>query len=116
MFALTCVKAQNALPSRLGNTVQRNVKTAREVVVFPLLRGGDPARSCWWHITEITMEHVHPSPIWVKQMAELQLAKECEAEIRKRLKALAAKQKREADIWKTLAEVADSLQTEVGQP
>src|ERR1017187_6298856 len=45
--------------------------------------GGDPARSCWWHITEITLDHLRPSPEWIKQGEELQLAKECEAEIRK---------------------------------
>jgi hypothetical protein len=49
--------------------------------------GGDPARSCWWHITEITLDHLRPSPAWKKQMADLHLAKECEAEIKKRLKA-----------------------------
>jgi hypothetical protein len=49
---------------------------------------GDPARSCWWHITEITLDHLRPSPAWKKQMADLQLAKDCEAEIRKGLRKL----------------------------
>jgi hypothetical protein len=87
-----------------------------EVQTSWLKAGGDPAWSCWWHITEITMDHLRPSPVWIKQMAELQLAKDCEAEIRKRLKALEAKKKREAEMLKMLAEVADSLKTEGGQP
>ena len=76
----------------------------------------DPARSCWWHITEITMDHLRPSPAWVRQMAELQLAKDCEAEIRKALRTLAAKKKQQAEMLKMLAEVADSLKNEGGQP
>jgi len=88
----------------------------REVQTTWLNAGGDPARSCWWHITEITMDHLRPSPALVKQMAELQLAKECEAEIRKGLKALAAKRKKQAEMLKMLAEVADSLKTEGGKP
>jgi hypothetical protein len=88
----------------------------REVQTTWLNAGGDPAQSCWWHITEITMDHLRPSPAWVKQMAELQLAKECEAEIRKGLKALAAKRKKQAEMMKMLAEVADSLKTKEGQP
>jgi hypothetical protein len=50
--------------------------------------GGDAARSCWWHITEITLDHLRPSPEWKRQSDELQLAKDCEAEIRKGLKKL----------------------------
>ena len=37
----------------------------REVQTTWLNAGGDPARSCWWHITEITMDHLRPSPAWV---------------------------------------------------
>ena len=48
--------------------------------------GGDPAQECWWDITEITLDHLRPSPAWQKQMADLQLAKESEAEIRRRLR------------------------------
>lgn len=36
--------------------------------------------------TEITLDHLRPSPKWEKQMADLQLAKEVEAVIRKWLK------------------------------
>lgn len=61
--------------------------------------GGNPACSCWWHITEITLDHLRPSPEWKKQMDELQLAKECEAEIRKGLRKLKrAKQQKEMQL------------------
>jgi hypothetical protein len=72
--------------------------------------GGDPARSCWWHVTEITLDHLRPSPAWIKQMAELKLAKECEAEIRKGLKKLADKRQAQAEQEQMLNEVADSFQ------
>jgi hypothetical protein len=49
--------------------------------------GGNPAHECWWDITEVTLDHLRPSLQWQKQMAELQLAKECEAEIQRRLKS-----------------------------
>ena len=44
--------------------------------------GGNPAQECWWDVTEITLDHLCPSPEWLKQMAELQLAKEVEAAIK----------------------------------
>jgi hypothetical protein len=45
-------------------------------LLFALLSaGGDPVRSCWWHDTEITLDHLRASPAWQKQMAELQLAR-----------------------------------------
>jgi hypothetical protein len=88
----------------------------REVRTRWMEAGGDPARDCWWHITEITMDHLRPSPAWKKQMAELQLAKECEAEIRKRLRALEQKKRDEAEQRRILAEVADSFQASGGQP
>lgn len=72
--------------------------------------GGDPARSCWWHVTEITLDHLRPSPEWIKQGEELQLAKECEAEIRRRLRALAEKNRRQAEDQQRLNEVADLFQ------
>lgn len=88
----------------------------REVQTSWLKAGGNLARSCWWHITEITMDHLRPSPAWVKQMDELQLAKECEFEIHKGLKALAATRKKQAEMLKMVAEVADSLKPKGGQP
>jgi hypothetical protein len=55
--------------------------------------GGDPARDCWWDITEITLDHLRPSPEWTRQMNELQLAKEVEAEIKRRLRAREAQER-----------------------
>jgi len=49
--------------------------------------GGHPAHECWWDITEITLDHLRPSPEWQKQMTELQTAKDAEAESKRRLKA-----------------------------
>jgi hypothetical protein len=63
-----------------------------KVEVRWLAGGGNPARSCWCHVTEITLDHLRPSPKWKKQGHELQLAKDCEAEILKGLRKL-AKQK-----------------------
>jgi hypothetical protein len=74
--------------------------------------GGNPARSCWWHITEITLDHLRPSPEWKKQMYELQLAKDCESEIRKRLKLLNRRKSEKAEQRRLLNEVADLFQTE----
>jgi len=77
-----------------------------------LVGGGDPARSCWWHVTEITLDHLRPSPEWIKQGQELKLAKECEAEIRRRLRALEETNRDKAEQRRILAEVADSFQSE----
>lgn len=70
-----------------------------------LSSGGDPARSCWWHITEITLDHLRPSPEWIKQGEDLQLAKDCEAEIRKRLRLLAKKKLEQAEQQRIFDEV-----------
>ena len=80
--------------------------------------GGDPARSCWWHVTEITLDHLRPSPEWIKQGEELQLAKECEAEIRQRLKVQTKKKRELAAQQQILSEVADLIQAAAngGQP
>ena len=43
--------------------------------------GYNPLDDCWWHITEMTLDYFRPSPIWQKQMRELQMAKECEEAI-----------------------------------
>src|SRR4029077_13184561 len=78
--------------------------------------GGDPSRSCWWHVTKITADHLRPSPAWKKQMAELELAKECEAEIRKRLKLLAKKKREQIEQQKIFDEVAAIGKTEESEP
>ena len=75
--------------------------------------GGELARSCWWHVTEITLDHLRPSPAWKKQMADLQLAKEAEAEIRRGLKVLEKKKREQAEQRELLAEVADEFRAEL---
>jgi hypothetical protein len=67
--------------------------------------GGDPARKFWWHVTEITLDHLRPSPQWKRAMEELQLAKECEAATRRGLKELADRRKAEAEKQRMLREV-----------
>jgi hypothetical protein len=86
------------------NTAMQKVieKHNFNVKVRWLTGGGDPARSCWWHVTEITLDHLRSSPEWKKQMAELQLVKEAETEIRRRLNVLEEKKR-------LLAEVAESF-------
>ena len=78
-----------------------------KVQVSWLSGGGDPARSCWWHITEITLDHLRPSPEWIKQGEDLQLVKDCEAEIRKRLKELAKAKQAQAERQRMFDEVAN---------
>ncbi|HXI71522.1 MAG TPA: hypothetical protein VNN22_14300 [Verrucomicrobiae bacterium] len=38
-----------------------------KVEVRWLSGGGDPACSCWWHITDISLDHVRPSPEWIRR-------------------------------------------------
>ena len=71
--------------------------------------GGDPARSCWWHITEITLDHLRQSPTCEKQMADLKMAKGAEAAIRKGLKALAKRKQEKAERLRLLQECAAEL-------
>jgi hypothetical protein len=78
-----------------------------QVQIRWLSGGGDPARCCWWHVTELTLDHLRPSPAWIKQGEELQLAKECESEIRRRLRQLDEKQREAARQREMLREVAD---------
>ena len=87
-----------------------------EVQTRWLKTGRDPSRSCWWHVTEITADHLRPSPEWIKQMAELELAKECEAEIRKGLRLLQKKKQAQAEQQKIFDEVAATWKTGKGQP
>src|SRR5665213_1956830 len=56
--------------------------------------GGDPARKFCWHVTEITLDHLWPSPQWKRAMEELQFAKGCETAIRRGLKELAERRRR----------------------
>jgi hypothetical protein len=74
-----------------------------------LASGGDPARKFWWHVTEITLDHLRPSPQWKKAMEELQLAKECEAATRHGLKELAERRKQEAEKHRMLREAVEDM-------
>jgi hypothetical protein len=55
-------------------------------------------------------DHLRPSPEWIKHGEELQLAKDCEHEIRKGLRELAKRKQNEAEQRQMLAEVADLFQ------
>jgi hypothetical protein len=80
-----------------------------KVKVRWLSGGGDPARKFWWHVTEITLDHLRPSPQWKRAMDELQLAKECEAAIRRGLKELAERRKQEEEKHRMLPEALEEL-------
>jgi hypothetical protein len=71
--------------------------------------GGDPARKFWWHVTEITLDHLRMSPQWKRAMEELQLAKECEAATRRGLRELAEWRRQEAEKHRMLREVLEEL-------
>jgi hypothetical protein len=81
-----------------------------KVQVRWLSGGGDPTRKFWWHVTEVTLDHLRPSPEWKKQMAELQLAKECEAAIRRGLRDLVERRKHEAEKRQMLLEALEDLE------
>jgi hypothetical protein len=74
-----------------------------------LASGGDLTRKFWWHVTEITLDHLRPSPQWKRAMEELQLAKECEAATRRGLKELAERRWQEAEKHRMLREVLEEL-------
>ena len=78
--------------------------------------GGDPSRKFWWHVTEVTLDHLRPSPKWKKEMAELQLAKECEAAIRRGLRDLAERHKREEEKHQMLREALADLEIDFPYP
>ncbi len=64
-----------------------------KVEVRWLSGGGTSGRSCWWHVTEVTLDHLRPSPEWKKEGEVLQLVKEAEAAIRRGLRHLAERRK-----------------------
>jgi len=84
-----------------------------KVQVRWLSAGGDPARACWWHVTEITLDHLCPSPARIKLGVALLMAKVCEAENRQRLKIETAKLQAQAEQESIFAEVADSFRAVV---
>jgi hypothetical protein len=81
-----------------------------------LAGGGDPARKFRWHVTEITLDHLRPSPEWKRALEELQLAKECEAATRRGLKELAERHRQEAEKHRMLREVLEELAFDVRFP
>jgi len=74
-----------------------------------LASGGHPARSCWWHVTEIALEHLRPTPEWIKREKELDEAKRRDAQDHKRLRLEAEKERAEARKMELLEEVAAEL-------
>jgi hypothetical protein len=86
------------------------------VQVSWLAGGGDPGRKCWWHVTEITLDHLRPSPEWEKQVKELELAKECEAIIKKGLRTLAKDRWQQEEKMRMLQEVAELFKTDWPKP
>jgi len=78
--------------------------------------GGDPARKFWWHVTEITLDHLRPSPQWQKAMEELQLAKDCEMAIYRGLEELAERRKQEEDKHRMLRESFQELAIDCPDP
>lgn len=83
-----------------------------KVQVRWLSGGGSPARVCWWHVTEVTLDHLRTSPQWQKQMEELELAKELEGLERKGQKALALRLAEQEEKQRLLREVAQEFQAE----
>jgi hypothetical protein len=78
-----------------------------EVRVRWLADGGDPARQCWWYVTELNLDHFRPSPAWIKANEELELAKECEAIMQRGLNDLAKRQRKQKEKMRMLREVAE---------
>jgi hypothetical protein len=63
-------------------------------------------------VTEITLDHLRPSPKWIKQNEELELAEECEAIIERGLEDLAKRRRREHEKLRMLREVAELFKTD----
>jgi len=40
--------------------------------------GGAPERQYWWHVTEMTLDHLRPSPQWVREPKRFTLEIESE--------------------------------------
>lgn len=81
-----------------------------QVEIRWFLGGGKPGRTCWWHVTEVTLDHLRPSPEWKKEGEVLQLVKEAEAAIRRGLRHLAERRKQKADQLQLLREIGDTLE------
>jgi hypothetical protein len=65
-----------ALPHRQNKAVQVVTEEHNfKIEALWLTGGGDSARCCWWHVTEITLDHLRSSREWKAKMDELRLAK-----------------------------------------
>jgi hypothetical protein len=87
-----------------------------KVQVAWIAGGGDPERKFWWHVTEITLDHLRPSPEWKKQNEQLELAKECEALMRRGLKEAAKRRQENEEKMRMLREVAELFKMDWPQP
>lgn len=59
-----------------------------------------------------TLDHLRPSPEWKKEVADLQLAKDCEALIARGLEDLAKRRRKEQEKVRLLREVSELFKTE----
>ena len=80
------------MPPALTRQIAATVNPAN--VNFEVCRRYRLARQFWWHVTEITLDHLRPSPEWKKAMAELELAKSREAATLRRENALTCESQR----------------------
>jgi hypothetical protein len=69
--------------------------------------GGDPGQEYWWHVTELTLDHLRPSPKWIREGEELALAKECEAMAARGLEKMAKLRRKQEEKMRMLREVAE---------
>jgi hypothetical protein len=69
--------------------------------------GGEAGREYWWHVTEVTLDHLRPSPKWIKESEELAFAKECEAIAARGSQEMAKRRSREEQKLRMLQEVAE---------
>jgi hypothetical protein len=74
--------------------------------------GGDPLRPYCWHVTEITLDHLRPSPEWLRQMEDLRLAKEAEILEERGLRELAKQRRKEQEKMRLLQEVLELFKTD----
>jgi phenylpyruvate tautomerase PptA (4-oxalocrotonate tautomerase family) len=64
-------------------------------------------------VTEVTLDHLRPSPEWKQEGEMLQLVKEAEAAIRRGLRRLAERREREAEQRQLIAQVSEAFQHEL---
>ena len=77
-----------------------------------IVGGGDPKRHYWWHVTEITLDNLRPSPKWKQENEDLKLAKECEALVQRGLTKAANEKRNRDEKMRMLREVAELFKTD----